>query len=83
MAERIKRVKEEVVGVVSVMGSLYLLLSLFTHYTRDPVPFFRTTEPPEPLRNLGGIIGAYISGWLIISVGFPPSLSPFFLSPSE
>ncbi len=76
MAERIKRVKEEVFGVVSVMGSLYLLLSLFTHYTRDPVPFFRTTEPPEPLRNLGGIIGAYISGWLIISVGFAAFIIP-------
>ena len=76
MAERIKRVKEEVFGVVSVMGSLYLLLSLFTHYTRDPVPFFRTTEPPEPLRNLGGIIGAYISGWLIISVGFAAFIVP-------
>ncbi len=76
MAERIKRVKEEVFGVVSVMGSLYLLLSLLTHYTRDPVPFFRTTEPPEPLRNLGGIIGAYISGWLIISVGFAAFIIP-------
>ena len=76
MAERIKRVKEEVFGVVSVMGSLYLLLSLFTHYTRDPVLFFRTTEPPEPLRNLGGIIGAYISGWLIISVGFAAFIVP-------
>jgi S-DNA-T family DNA segregation ATPase FtsK/SpoIIIE len=76
MAERIKRIKEEVVGVVSVMGSLYLLLSLFTHYLQDPVLFFRTTYPPEPLRNLGGIIGAYISGWLIIIFGFSAYIIP-------
>ena len=76
MVERIRRVKEEILGVVSVMGSLYLLLSLFTHYMRDPVLFFRTTEPPEPLRNLGGIIGAYVSGWLIIFLGLASYIIP-------
>jgi S-DNA-T family DNA segregation ATPase FtsK/SpoIIIE len=79
MAERIKRIKEEVVGVISVMGSLYLLLSLFTNYIRDPVLFFRSTEPPEPLRNLGGIIGAYISGWLIIFLGFGAYMIPVLI----
>jgi DNA segregation ATPase FtsK/SpoIIIE, S-DNA-T family len=78
MVERIKRVKEEVMGVLSVMSSLYLYLSLFTHYIRDPVLFFRTTEPPEPLRNLGGITGAYISGWLIISLGLAAYIIPIF-----
>lgn len=76
MVERIKRVKEEVIGVVSVMGSLYLLLTLFTHNIKDPVLFFRTTEPPEPLRNLGGIIGAYVSGWMIILFGFSAFIIP-------
>jgi DNA segregation ATPase FtsK/SpoIIIE, S-DNA-T family len=76
MVERIKRIKEDVAGVVSVMGSFYLFLSLFTHYIRDPVPFFRTTEPPEPLRNLGGIVGAYISGWLIILFGLAAYIIP-------
>ncbi len=80
MAERIKRIKEEVVGVVSVMGSLYLLLSLFTHYLQDPVLFFRTTYPPEPLRNLGGIIGAYVSGWLIIIFGFSAYIVPILIT---
>ena len=76
MVERIKRIKEEVSGVVSIMGSLYLLLALFTHYTRDPVPFFRTTEPPEPLRNLGGVVGAYVSGWLHIFLGMSSYIIP-------
>jgi len=79
MVERIKRIKEEVIGVVSVMGSLYLFMSLITYYIRDPVLFFRTTDPPEPVRNLGGIIGAYISGWLIILFGFAAFIIPLLL----
>ena len=79
MVKRIKRIKEEIVGVVSIMGSLYLLLSLLTHYLRDPVPFFRITEPLEPLRNLGGIVGAYLSGWLIILFGISAYLIPVFI----
>ena len=77
MAERLKRVKEEVIGVISVMGSLYLLLSLFTHSLRDPVPFFRTTDPPEPILNFGGIVGAYVSGWMIIFLGLAAYAYPF------
>ena len=79
MAERIKRVKEEIVGVLSVLGSIYLSMSLLSHYARDPVPFFRATQPPEPLQNLGGTIGAYISGWLIIFLGLAAFLIPLFI----
>jgi len=79
MAERIKRIKEEVVGVLSVLGSIYLSMSLFTHYVKDPVPFFRYTEPPEPLRNLGGAVGAWISGWLIIFLGLAAFIIPFLI----
>jgi S-DNA-T family DNA segregation ATPase FtsK/SpoIIIE len=79
MAERLKRTKEEIAGVLSVMGSLYLALSLFSYYVRDPVPFFRITEPPEPLRNLGGITGAYVSGWLTVLLGFAAYIIPAVL----
>jgi len=79
MVERIRRVKEEVIGVISVMGSLYLLMSLFTHSLRDPVLFFRTTEPPEPVRNLGGIVGSQLSGWLIILLGLAAFIIPVLI----
>jgi DNA segregation ATPase FtsK/SpoIIIE, S-DNA-T family len=79
MAERIKRVKEEIVGVLSVLGSIYLSMSLVSHHAGDPVPFFRSTQPPEPLQNLGGTIGAYISGWLIIFLGIAAFLIPLFI----
>ena len=79
MVEKIKRIKEEVVGVAAVMGSLYFFLILFTHHLRDPVLFFRSTEPLEPLRNLGGIVGAYVSGWLLILFGISAYAIPVFI----
>jgi len=79
MVKRLKRIKEEVLGVASILGSLYLSLCLITHNIKDPVLFFRTTEPPEPVRNLGGIIGAYISGWLLVLLGFAAFIIPFLI----
>jgi len=79
MVERIKRIKEEIAGVLSVLGSIYLLLSLISHYIKDPVPFFRLTEPPEPVQNLGGTVGAYISGLLIIFLGLAAFIIPFLI----
>jgi S-DNA-T family DNA segregation ATPase FtsK/SpoIIIE len=79
MVERIKRIKEEIAGVVSAFGSFYIFLSLITHNIRDPVLFFRDTEPPEPIRNLGGIIGAYISGWLFILLGLVAFIIPLLM----
>jgi S-DNA-T family DNA segregation ATPase FtsK/SpoIIIE len=79
MVERIKRIKEEISGILSVLGSIYLFLSLISHYIKDPVPFFRLTEPPEPVRNLGGTVGAYISGWLIIFLGLASFIIPLLI----
>jgi S-DNA-T family DNA segregation ATPase FtsK/SpoIIIE len=79
MAEGIKRKMKVVVGVVSVMGSLYLFMSLITHNLRDPVLFLRATDPPEPIRNLGGMIGSYISGWLLVLLGVAAFLIPLLL----
>jgi len=80
MAERIKRIKEEIAGVVSLLGSFYIFISLATHCIKDPVLFFRVTEPPEPIRNLGGVIGAYISGWLIILFGLAAFIIPLLIT---
>jgi S-DNA-T family DNA segregation ATPase FtsK/SpoIIIE len=79
MVERIKRIKEEIVGVLSVLESIYLSMCLVSHSLKDTVLFFRYTEPPEPIRNLGGTVGAYISGWLIVLLGFAAFLIPLFI----
>ena len=41
MAERIKRVKEEIVGVLSVLGSIYLPMSLLLALCQRPCSFFQ------------------------------------------
>jgi len=79
MVEGIKRKIQTVVGVASVMGSLYLFMSLVTHNLRDPVLFLRSTDPPEPIRNLGGILGAHISGWMVVLLGGAAFLIPLLL----
>jgi S-DNA-T family DNA segregation ATPase FtsK/SpoIIIE len=79
MVERIKRIKEEIAGVLSVLGSIYLSLCLVSHSIKDPVLFFRSTVPPEPIRNLGGTVGAYISGWLIIQFGVAAFIIPLLI----
>ncbi|MEW6571601.1 MAG: DNA translocase FtsK 4TM domain-containing protein [Nitrospirota bacterium] len=80
MAKRLERIREEILGVIFFMGSIYLFVSLFTHTVRDPVLFFRITEPVGPIRNWGGIIGAYVSGWLIIFLGLAAYIIPFMMS---
>jgi len=76
MAERLRRTKEEIVGVVSVLGSIYLGLSLFSYYRWDP-SFFAFTL--EPARNYGGIAGAYLADFLISLIGVSAFCLPFFL----
>jgi len=39
MVERIKRIKEEIVGVLSVLGSIYLSMSLLSYYIKTLSPF--------------------------------------------
>ncbi|NWF52709.1 MAG: DNA translocase FtsK 4TM domain-containing protein, partial [Nitrospirae bacterium] len=79
MVERIKRIKEEIAGVLSILSSIYLSLSLISHHIKDPVPFFRLTLPSEPIQNLGGTVGAYTSGWLIIFLGLGSFIIPFLI----
>ena len=68
--------KDEIIGVISIFSSLYILLSLFTYNLSDPVIFFRTTMPESPTRNLGGLVGAHISGLMVIVFGLSAFLVP-------
>ncbi|TAL22815.1 MAG: DNA translocase FtsK [Nitrospirae bacterium] len=76
MAERIKRIKEEVLGVVSILGGIYLGLSLVTHARWDPSPFTFTTAP---VRNYGGIMGAYISDIMLVMLGISSFAIPLII----
>jgi len=76
MAERIKRVKDEVLGIVSILGGIYIGLSLATHKTWDPSLFTFTGSSPK---NYGGIVGAYMSDVLLAVIGLSAFAIPLFV----
>jgi S-DNA-T family DNA segregation ATPase FtsK/SpoIIIE len=76
MAERVKRIREEIAGVFSVLGSIYLGLSLYTYSKWDP-SFFTFTQAPA--RNYGGVFGAYLADLLITIIGIASFSIPLFL----
>ena len=73
MAKKISRVKEEIAGIVSVLFSVYLGLSLAS-YSKWDASFF--TYSVSPVRNYGGVIGAYASDLLMSCIGFAAYLVP-------
>ncbi len=70
-----KRLRE-VVGVLAVIGSLYLGLALFSHDPWDKALF---TYSQSPTKNYGGIAGAYLSDAVLFVAGLSGYLLPFFL----
>ena len=77
MAERLRRAKEEIAGVLAILGALYLCLSLFSHTKWDPSLLTYTTNP---VKNWGGIVGAYISDALVTVFGVSSFAMPFFMA---
>ena len=77
MAKDLKRVKDEILGVVSVLSSIYLALSLLSYTKWDP-SFFTFTH--STVRNYGGVAGAYLSDLSIMLIGFSAYSLPVFLA---
>jgi len=73
MAKKISRIKEEIAGIVAVLFSVYLGLSLAS-YSKWDASFF--TYSVSPVRNYGGVIGAYVSDLLMSGIGFAAYLVP-------
>ncbi len=67
---------EEITGVISILGGLYLAVSLFTYNKWDTSLFTFSASSPE---NYGGIVGAYISDAILSTIGLPGFLMPAFL----
>lgn len=64
-------------GILYSSASLYLGLCLWTYSKWDP-SFF--TYSPDPVRNKGGIVGAYLSDILMTAVGIASYAIPVFLA---
>lgn len=76
MAERIKRVKDEILGIVSILGGIYIGLSLVTHKKWDPSLFTFTNSSSK---NYGGVVGAYMSDALLMIIGISAFSIPLFI----
>ncbi len=76
MAQRVRRIGEEVCGIGSALGGVYLGLSLFSYSKWDP-SFF--TFAKTPVKNYGGLVGAYIADLIITIIGFSSFSIPLFL----
>jgi len=70
-----KRRLQEIAGVISILGSLYLLVSIFSYNKWDKSLFIYSNTAPS---NYGGIVGAYISDILISAIGLSGYLVPVF-----
>lgn len=76
MAQGIRKIREEVTGILFTLFSIYAGISLFSYSKWDP-SFF--THSSGPVRNYGGIIGSYLSDTAISIFGAVSYLFPFFL----
>lgn len=77
MAKNIKSIKDEILGIVSVLSSIYLALSLLSYTKWDPS---FSTFTHSAARNYGGIVGAYFSDLSIMLIGFSAFSLPVFLA---
>ncbi|HET6514519.1 MAG TPA: DNA translocase FtsK 4TM domain-containing protein [Thermodesulfovibrionales bacterium] len=77
MDERLKRIRQEVAGVVALLCSVYILLSLVTYSKWDPSSFVFSTLPAK---NYGGVVGSYISDLLISAMGLVAFAIPAVLA---
>jgi len=73
MVKELDGIKEKIKGVAAVFFSLYLSLSLLGHYRWD-ASFF--TYSKLPVKNYGGVTGAYISDLLITLIGYSSYVLP-------
>jgi len=76
MAEKTRNILQEVLAVISALGSIYLGLSIYTYYRWDP-SFFTFTM--NPAHNYGGVVGAYLSDLVVSVFGYPAYALPVLL----
>jgi DNA segregation ATPase FtsK/SpoIIIE, S-DNA-T family len=65
-----------IIGVLAILGGIYLAVSLFSYYKWDPSLFTYTNNP---VQNYGGIVGANIAELIISALGLTGYILPLFL----
>lgn len=62
-------IRKEIKGIIFILFSIILGVSLFTYHHDDPLLFIKTGNFNE-VHNLFGVIGSHISGYLFHIIGF-------------
>lgn len=63
-------VRKEVRGLLFLLGSLVLAVSLFSYHPGDPLLFWAASETRGHTHNLFGPFGAHLAGVLFYTLGF-------------
>jgi S-DNA-T family DNA segregation ATPase FtsK/SpoIIIE len=71
-----RRVREEIIGVCTVLGGVYLALCVSSYEKWDPSLFTHTTKPAS---NYGGVVGAYLADFCMSAIGVASFALPLFL----
>ncbi|MCK5450682.1 MAG: DNA translocase FtsK 4TM domain-containing protein, partial [Candidatus Omnitrophica bacterium] len=66
--------KNEIIAVILFAVSLFLFLSLFTFNSNDLS--FYTSDSNTVLRNVTGVVGAYVGGVLLFLMGKAAYVAP-------
>jgi len=76
MDPKLKKKLQEILGILSVLASLFLLLSLISHRQWDPSLL---TYSASKAGNWGGVVGSYLSDTLFNAVGISAYCVPLGL----
>ncbi|MCX7913420.1 MAG: DNA translocase FtsK [Thermodesulfovibrionales bacterium] len=63
-------------GVIALLGSIYMAISLFTFDIWDKSIL---TFSNKPISNYGGVVGSYLADGILAIFGFPGYLIPLFV----
>ena len=73
---QLKPVRKEIKAIIFLLVAIILGVSLFSYHPADPVFGIKTVHSAKA-HNLFGTLGAHLSGWIFLAIGF----SSFWLIP--
>ncbi|GBE38303.1 DNA translocase FtsK [bacterium BMS3Bbin08] len=77
--DKSKRIKDEILGILAVVGGLIVLLSLLTYNRWDPSLSIHGSSKGADVQNLLGIFGSYLSDAVLQLIGITAFIIPLLL----